>query len=100
METKLLYQTLDKVEADAVVVVMFEDDPAPPDLKFASEWIEGMREPGEFSGKSEEMAVLHQPPGFAPSGWWWRAEANALLSIRLRCGNPPGQWFVHSSRRA
>src|ERR1700689_269243 len=61
METKLLYQTLDKVEADAVVVVLFEDDPAPSDLKFAAEWIEGMREPGEFAGKSDEIAVLHQP---------------------------------------
>src|SRR5277367_4508008 len=65
METKLLYQTLDKVEADAVVVVLFEDDPAPADLKFASEWIEGMREPGEFSGKADEMAVLHRPQGIA-----------------------------------
>ena len=46
METKLLYQTLDKVEADAVVVVVFEDDPTPADLKFAAEWIEGMRGTG------------------------------------------------------
>jgi leucyl aminopeptidase len=64
METKLLSQGLDKIEADAVVVVVFEDGPAPAELKFAAQWIEGMRE-GEFSGKAGEMAVLHQPQGIA-----------------------------------
>jgi leucyl aminopeptidase len=64
METKLLSQGLDKVEADAVVVVVFEEEPAPAELKFAAQWMEGMRE-GEFSGKTGEMAVLHQPQGMA-----------------------------------
>lgn len=29
METKLLYQPFDKIEADAVAVVLFEDEAAP-----------------------------------------------------------------------
>src|SRR5580658_6469415 len=63
METKLLYQPLDKVEADAVVFVMYEGDPASAELKFASAWLEEMRASGEFSGKTDELAVLHQPQG-------------------------------------
>ena len=65
METKLLSQALDKVEADALVALVFEDEPAPAELKFAAQWIFGMREPGEFSGKAGEIAVLHQPQGIA-----------------------------------
>ena len=63
METKLLYQTLDKVEADAVAIVLFEDEPAPAELKFATAWLEELRTSGEFLGKAEELAVLHQPQG-------------------------------------
>jgi leucyl aminopeptidase len=63
METKLLYQSLDKTEADAVAVVLFEEEPAPPELKFAAAWIDELKASGEFSGKSDEMAVLHQPQG-------------------------------------
>jgi leucyl aminopeptidase len=63
METKLLYQPLDKIEADAVAVVLFEDDPVPAELKFASAWLDELKVSGEFSGKSEELAVLHQPQG-------------------------------------
>src|SRR5580704_14945765 len=61
METKLLYQPLDKVEADAVVFVLYEGDPAPAELKFASAWLDEMHASGEFSGKPDELAVLHQP---------------------------------------
>ena len=39
METKLLYQPLDKVEADALVCVLYEGDPAPAELKFAGAWL-------------------------------------------------------------
>ena len=63
METKLLYQPLNSVEADAVAVVLFEDEPAPSELSFAGAWIEELRSSGEFSGKPEELAVLHQPQG-------------------------------------
>src|SRR5258708_590324 len=63
METKLMYQPLDRVEADAVAVVLFEDEPAPAELKFAESWLDELRSSGEFSGKTDELAVLHQPQG-------------------------------------
>ena len=63
METKLLYQPLEKIEADAVAVVVFEDEPPHADLKFASSWLDEMRASGEFAGKCDELAVLHQPQG-------------------------------------
>jgi leucyl aminopeptidase len=63
METKLLYQPLAQVEADAVAVVLFEEESAPADLKFASAWLEEIKTSGEFSGKSGDLAVLHQPQG-------------------------------------
>src|SRR5579872_3451428 len=63
MDTKLLYSSLDKIEADAVAVVLFENEPAPAELKFASSWLDELRASGEFSGKTDEMSVLHQPQG-------------------------------------
>jgi leucyl aminopeptidase len=63
METKLLYQPLAQVEADAIAVVLFEEEPPPADLKFASAWLDELKTSGEFSGKSSELAVLHQPQG-------------------------------------
>ena len=63
METKLLYGPLDQVEADAVVVLLFEEEAAPPALMFAAAWLEELRTSGEFTGKANEIAVLHQPPG-------------------------------------
>ncbi|HLW77523.1 MAG TPA: M17 family peptidase N-terminal domain-containing protein, partial [Bryobacteraceae bacterium] len=67
METKLLYQPLDKVEADALVCVLYEGDSSPAELKFAAAWIEELKNSGEFSGKGEELATLYQPQG-------WRAK--------------------------
>ncbi len=58
MDTKLLYESLDKVEADAVAVVLFEESDA---LPLAKAWLEELRMSGEFAGKPGEMAVLHQP---------------------------------------
>ena len=58
METKLLYESLDKVAADAVAVVLFEDSEAPA---YAKAWIDELKASGEFAGKAGEMAVLHQP---------------------------------------
>jgi leucyl aminopeptidase len=63
MDTKLLYQPLAQVEADAIAVVLFEEEAAPPDLKFASAWLDELKTSGEFSGKTGELAVLHQPQG-------------------------------------
>ncbi len=63
MDTKLLYQPFEKIEADAVAVVLFENDAAPAELKFASSWLDELKTSGEFSGKADEMAILHQPQG-------------------------------------
>jgi leucyl aminopeptidase len=63
METKLLYQPLAQVEADAIAVVLFEEEPAHADLKFASVWLDELKTSGEFTGKSGDLAVLHQPQG-------------------------------------
>jgi leucyl aminopeptidase len=63
MDTKLLYQPLGQVEADAVAVVLFEDESASADLKFAAAWLDELKTSGEFSGKATEIAVLHQPQG-------------------------------------
>ena len=63
MDTKLLYQSVAQVEADAIAVILFEDEPAPADLKFASAWLDEMKSSGEFLGKTGDLAVLHQPHG-------------------------------------
>jgi leucyl aminopeptidase len=65
METKLIYQPLDRVEADAVAVVVFEEETAPAELKSAQSWFDDMRSSGEFSGKPGELSILHQPKGLA-----------------------------------
>jgi leucyl aminopeptidase len=63
MDTKLIYQPLAQVEADAIAVILFEEESAPSDLKFASTWLDELKSSGEFSGKAAELAVLHQPQG-------------------------------------
>lgn len=63
MESKLIYQPFERIEADALAAVLFEDDPAPAELKSVSEWTEELRASGEFTGKAGEIAVLHQPRG-------------------------------------
>ncbi len=74
METKLIYEPLDRVAADAVVVLIFEDvsDDAFGEGKALSTasagvrtWLAELKSSGEFSGKAAEIAVLHNPPGWA-----------------------------------
>ncbi len=60
METKLLYQPLNEVEADAVAVVLFEDGDSIPAAKT---WLDEMRTSGEFVAKPGETATLHHPQG-------------------------------------
>jgi leucyl aminopeptidase len=60
MESKLIYGALEQVQADAVAVVLFEDDAA---LPAAKAWLEELRGSGEFTGKPGEFAVLHLPQG-------------------------------------
>ena len=63
METKLIYQPLDRADADAVALVVFEDETAPREI--AKAWFEELRNSGEFAGKAGELTVLHQPQGIA-----------------------------------
>ena len=63
METTLVSQSLDRVEADAVVVLLFEEETAPAELKRFSPWLDELRTSGEFTGKTGELAVQHQPQG-------------------------------------
>ncbi len=65
MESKLVSQAFDRVEADALAVMLFEDEAAPAELKSATAWLEELRASGEFTGKPGEMAVLHQASGVA-----------------------------------
>ncbi|MGH9648169.1 MAG: M17 family peptidase N-terminal domain-containing protein, partial [Bryobacteraceae bacterium] len=64
METTLVSQSLDRVEADAVVVLLFEEETAPAELRSLSAWIDELRASGEFTGKTGELAVQHMPQGF------------------------------------
>ena len=64
METTFVSQSLDRVEADAVVVLLFEEEAAPAELKSVSAWLDELRASGEFTGKSAELAVQHLAPGF------------------------------------
>jgi len=63
VETTLVSQSLDRVEADAVVVLLFEEETAPAELKSFSPWLDELRTSGEFTGKTGELAVQHQPQG-------------------------------------
>ena len=89
METKLLYQPFDKIDADAVAVVLFEDETAPAELKFASAWLDELKASGEFTGKTGELAVLHQPAGsHGETRRCRRAEASAINSMLPPCAVP------------
>jgi leucyl aminopeptidase len=63
METNLVYEPLERVAADAIAVVLFEEAAAPAELNFAAAWLEEIKSSGEFTGKPGEMAVLHRPEG-------------------------------------
>jgi leucyl aminopeptidase len=65
MESKLISQAFDRVQADAIAVLIFEDEAAPAELAGVSAWLEELRTSGEFTGKTGELAVLHQAPGLA-----------------------------------
>jgi leucyl aminopeptidase len=65
MNTDLIVQSINQVPADAVAIVVFEDQPAPRELTPLASWLDELRASGEFTGKSAELAVLHRPQGFA-----------------------------------
>jgi len=63
MESKLVSQAFDRVQADAIAALVFEDEPASAELAGFATWLEELRSSGEFTGKPGELAVLHQPGG-------------------------------------
>jgi leucyl aminopeptidase len=63
MESKLVSQAFDRVQADAIAALVFEEEAAPSELAGFSQWLEELRTSGEFAGKPGELAVLHQPGG-------------------------------------
>jgi len=63
VETTLVSQSLDRVEAGAVVALLFEEESAPAELKGSSSWLEELRASGEFTGKEGELAIQHLPSG-------------------------------------
>jgi len=76
MQTKLLYEPLDRVAADAVAVVVYEDgafeegaskerQAFPAASAGIRTWLAELKASGEFSGKAGEMAVLYNAPGLA-----------------------------------
>jgi leucyl aminopeptidase len=65
MESKLVSQAFDRVQADAIAALVFEDEAAPAELAGVATWLEELRVSEEFAGKTGELAVLHQAPGFA-----------------------------------
>ena len=65
METKLVVQSFARTEADALALVLFEDEAAPVELSAYGAWLAELRGSGEFTGKSGEMAVQHLPAGLA-----------------------------------
>jgi len=65
MESKLISQAFDRVQADAIAALVFEDEAIPAELAGVATWLEELRTSAEFTGKPGELAVLHQAPGVA-----------------------------------
>ncbi len=65
MESKLVSQAFDRVPADAIAALVYEEEAAPAALASVATWLEELRSSGEFTGKPGELAVLHQAPGLA-----------------------------------
>jgi leucyl aminopeptidase len=63
MDSKLVSQAFDRVQADAVALLVFAEEAAPAELAGVSMWLEELRTSGEFTGKPGELAVLHQASG-------------------------------------
>jgi leucyl aminopeptidase len=60
MEIKLEARKLVDVDSDALVILGFEE--APPEVA-ASDPIKELYDSGEFTGKAQEVAILHRPAG-------------------------------------
>ena len=65
MESTLISQSFSQIPADALAILVFSEDAPPAELTPFAKWLDELRESGEFAGKPGELAVLHQPAGFA-----------------------------------
>ncbi len=69
MDTKLIYEPLDRVAADALAILLFEDLEDSPALASVPEairtWLSEMRSSGEFTAKAAEITALYNPSGWA-----------------------------------
>src|SRR5438874_1246291 len=65
MNTDLTVQSIHQVAADAVAIVVFEDQPVPQELSPVAPWLEELRSSGEFTGKSGDLAIHYLSPVFA-----------------------------------
>ena len=61
MESQLISQALDRVQADAIAAVVFEEEPAAAELTSASRWLEDLRASGEFTGKAAAVCGCAAP---------------------------------------
>jgi len=81
MESKLVSEAFDRVQADAIAALVFLDEAVPPELAPFATWLEELRTSGEFTGKPGELAVLHQPSGSASSGSTSKIAAKRLAVV-------------------
>src|SRR5437764_13358134 len=65
MQTNLIAQPIATVAADALVILLFEDEGAPAEMSALEPWLQEMKTSGEFLGKTGEMGLLPMPQGFA-----------------------------------
>jgi leucyl aminopeptidase len=63
LNVEIVSQTLGRVEADAACLLLCEEESAPAEITAA--WFAELKASGEFTGKSGEVAIAHQPAGIA-----------------------------------
>lgn len=62
MNIDILNQPLTAVDADAVALLICEDEAAPPEVN--TQWAAELKASGEFTGKCGELAISHLPQSF------------------------------------
>ncbi len=55
----------DKIDADAIAVLLRDGEDGPAELAGFAGWIAALKDSGEFTGKKNELSVLHAPQGLA-----------------------------------
>lgn len=85
MNVDIVNQTLGRVEADAACLLLCEEEGAPAEVNAG--WFAELKASGEFTGKSGELVIAHQPAGCAAKrlvlvGGGKRAQFDALALRR------------------